>query len=139
MYMKRLFILQMTEVVDGNKRYYILSNGIKHGPYIEWYDNNQTKIHCCYDNGRKHGNCRIWNQYGQLLCNFLIGIKHGLYVEWHDSGQLKIRCCYINNRKHGNYSMWNQHGQLIIKGEYYIGIRHGSHQLWHNNGKLHKS
>ncbi len=40
--------------------------GVKHGPFVEWYENHQKKDAGDYEDGRRHGPWSFWLPNGQL-------------------------------------------------------------------------
>jgi antitoxin component YwqK of YwqJK toxin-antitoxin module len=97
------------------------------GPYKEFYANGNVKFEgSCYD-GKKHGRCKEFNFYGQLLSDlwYKNGIKNGEFKEFYANGNVK--CKGYNDNRYGcdrpSYTSehFDENGQLVFFGNYSKG------------------
>ena len=77
-------------------------NGIKNGPYKEWYSFDKKKILKLvgnYKNGEKDG---LWTYYFEdekwKEGNYKDGKEDGLWTEWHENGQKISEQTYKNGK-----------------------------------------
>lgn len=109
---------------------------LRHGPYIEWYDNGRKLQECSYDKGKLAGPYRSWYENGMKLQEFsyVDGKKAGRYVEWHRNGKKAAECTYANDSLEGQFTSWHKNGARHVVAMYAKGIRAGKYEAWYENG-----
>jgi hypothetical protein len=85
--------------------FYSFPNGLKHGPYKEWDNNNNLRVSCYYKYGKIHGtfetkkHYKRFNHIGKLVeeCEYNAGSKHGMYYEYNSIGLPMKKIRFIND------------------------------------------
>ncbi|MEA1887334.1 MAG: hypothetical protein U9N72_09005 [Bacteroidota bacterium] len=103
------------------------SEGIKQGPWKEFYDNGNIKKEMTYRNGMLHGYYKEYNQNGILTVTMLY--DNGKIVEGNVEGNPEIE---IQNR-------YDSDGNLIFSGPYKSGIPVGIHREHKPDGTVKSS
>jgi len=115
--------------------YYKLPNGVLHGSYQVWDEDNNLLLLEYFYNGRPYGDTKQWYPNGKLrLWSEKKGyVQHGLRRTWNVDNILIGSSMYQNNKRHGLTETWHGNGRKAERTNYRNGIRHGPSQMWYNN------
>ena len=61
-------IMKLTEHKNEWRHYFQDENGLKQGEYKRYYSGEQLWIHYFYKDGKRHGECKEYNEDGSLDC-----------------------------------------------------------------------
>ncbi len=98
-------------------KFYIVNNMI-HGEYIRYfpikYGNNKISITCTFINGKKHGKCIWYNEYGNIMAtrNYENGILQGECIEYYENGNIKIKKYYKDGLIDGTYTSYYENSNI---------------------------
>lgn len=69
----------------------------------EYHPNGQLRYECHYQNGKKHGPARGWNENGQMFFEYFYDENqpHGVFRGWDKKGRLTIETPYVHGLIHG--------------------------------------
>ena len=82
------------------------------GPYVEYYNNGDTKIEGNIKNGK----------------------QDGLWTLWHENGKKKSEGHYKDGKQDGLWTIWHENGQKKEEGHFYNGSPDGLWTFWDNDG-----
>ena len=133
----------------------------KHGPWIEYYNNGKKKSEGSYNNGKREGQWKFydndgnieqegsyddkgkysgdWVQYyptGDILKEetFSDGYEEGMYIEYSEDGSIIVQGNYINGMKNGKWT-YTVNG-VIESGEYIDDKKNGEWTIKYDDGTL---
>jgi antitoxin component YwqK of YwqJK toxin-antitoxin module len=145
------------------KKIFYNEDGLRHGPYMRWYESGQIHITASYKAGKLDGPYQEWHENGQTkhsttynegkedgltlrkYANGEIhekytasnGEKNGTYEKWYDNGSPWQKITYKKNKKNGTFEKWDYSSEKIyMKCKYRDGkIRGPCEYLWSNGKK----
>ncbi|NNF97885.1 MAG: hypothetical protein HKM93_00760 [Desulfobacteraceae bacterium] len=93
---------------------YALFNDKMHGLYISWYPNEQVRVECHYDGGRRQGKYLEWYSDGEPKAehNYDKGCKIGTSNEWYENRQMCATGVYNTKGKDGIWTYWQESGAI---------------------------
>ena len=102
--------------------YFVDSNGIKQGPYEQYYPNGKTKRKGTYINDEETGNFEYYYESGQLYMKGSGhgGELHGPQILYYKNGQLMTKNSYTHAEMHGPYEEYYKNGALFKKGTSFL-------------------
>jgi antitoxin component YwqK of YwqJK toxin-antitoxin module len=107
--------------------------GIKDGPWQEFYTNGQLKSIGVYDKGKRIGEWKFYHKNGQLeqIGTYNeFGKADGTWTWYYPSGDLLREEGYFNGMLDGYSIEYDEFGEIIAEGEYIEDYREG---LWKFN------
>lgn len=136
-------------------------NGMKQGPWIEYYDTGELKGSGKYIASQRIGSWKYYykngkiEQTGTFLKNespdgewiwyydngnklreetYIKGLRNGIMIEYSDSGSVVAKGEFIDDLEEGP---WYYHeGDIIMEGFYKSGVRDGEWKYTYDNGNL---
>ena len=136
-YYKKFTEVRFTGKVTG-KTQGRFRNGIKHGPWVNYYGNGQLGSKGTYKDGKEDGPWfRYWNN-GQLWTKgtYKDGKREGPWVSYNVKGQLQKKITYKDDNWDGPWVNYYGNGQLDSKRTYKDGKKDGPWVFYHENGQL---
>ena len=114
-------VYYMSDSIQSQERYSILSPEKRDGKYYEWYENGQLSEETDYLNGKSHGKSLKYWESGQLKAeiNYEKGSFHGNLRTYWENGQLKRQDIYENDELIKGET-WDSTGQKTPYKDYYI-------------------
>ena len=87
----------------------------KHGRWISWYPNGQTKIEAQYRKGEPVGKFVWWYENGQKQAQgeYAGGLRTGTWTTWHLNGMKESFGEYADGEIAGRWAQWEPSGKLI--------------------------
>ncbi|MCB0807453.1 MAG: toxin-antitoxin system YwqK family antitoxin [Bacteroidales bacterium] len=139
----------------------INDEGIKDGPWKEYYPNGAIKSEGTYNNGNRTGQWKFYHPNGQLeqIGSYnKNGKEDGQWTWYYATGDLLREESYFNGMIDGHSVEYDKNGEVISEGdyiedlrqgtwvfnygdhksegEYFSGMRNGKWRTWYNNGNL---
>jgi len=154
------------EGTDQIKRVISYENSIPHGPYMQYYVNNQVETVGEMNYGKTEGQVLWFWENGQIkdLSFFVDDLEQGEHISYHRNGQLKVKYNVINNFREGRSVEYYENGTIkrtieikkgsIVDGElttywdngnflfienYFNGKIHGERKIFVKDGALEKT
>lgn len=86
---------------------------IKHGPFISYYENGQTKSKGTYELGVLIGDFESWYSNGQFEATgaYEQGVQVGRWTWWHVNGMRRALATYENGQLTGTLQAWHEDGR----------------------------
>ena len=137
--------LHIQRYTNGKKMIeYTLLKDELHGEYHYWSIDGCKIRYCLYENGILHGNFQAWDENDSRIikeCTYLRGALHGLFLEWHGGGGgegrgLKARGIYQHGTLQGILQTWHENGNRRSEERLCEG-KLVTLQSWHPNGVRH--
>lgn len=93
---------------------------VKHGRWVSWFANGQTKLEGEYNNDVPVGKFTWWHDNGQrsLVAEYRNGKKHGVWTWWHPSGLKSIQGEYDGNSPVSKWIWWETSGKVAQKADF---------------------
>ena len=116
-------------------------NGVKVGPFEEWWDDQQTQPRnkCCYDlEGRKHGLCTNWYPGGKQPRESFTwehGLEYGPFTRWWENGSIRDKGEYVNGKLEGTYESFREDETPFTRIEYFNGREAGDKAEYGRDGQ----
>ena len=125
------------EKVKGPAIYCETEDKIKHGPYIDWFENGQVSQQGFYLNGKPHNTWKSWSSKGiqKTEGSYNQGIPHGIITGWSKSGTKMAEGHFLDGKRHGKMVNWFEGGVKKKSGNYINGEPHGRETQWYKNGQ----
>lgn len=104
--------------------------GVKDGPWKEFYSDGQLRSEGSYRNGKKIGKWRFYHPNSNLEQegNFNNqGNADGIWKWYYDNNSLMREESYMNGKQEGLFTEYDENGRIIVQGEYVDGLEEG---LW---------
>ena len=100
---------------------------LKEGPYLEWYQNGQKKVHGEYLVGRQHGPWTFFFATGEVLRqgSFAGGVEEGFWIAFYTSGETASEGTMIEGKEHGPWVYYGEDDQTRTEGQWELGKRDG--------------
>lgn len=112
--------------------------GVKDGPWKEYYTNGTLKSEGVYRNGKRTGKWRFYHTNGALEQEGNYnnqGNSEGQWKWYYDDGLILREENFVNGKPEGIFTEFDEKGNVIIQGEYFDGLeegfwtyRHGDHR-----------
>ena len=102
--------------------------GIKQGPWKEYYSEGILRAEGKYENGARVGKWKFYhlNEKLEQVGVYRKGGKpHGDWVWYYDNGAVRREETYINGNEDGNLIEYSEEGEIIKQGEYIEGFKEG--------------
>ncbi len=121
---------------------YTYVNGLRHGPYKEYYLDGKVKEEGTYVNNNKEGSCKRYFDNGVLKedFNYINNKREGPYKYYYISGALEMEGTFINdNAYNASGKIYYENG--IVKEEHKVyevnGVKYTEYKDYYENGQLH--
>jgi antitoxin component YwqK of YwqJK toxin-antitoxin module len=104
--------------------------GMRDGPWKEFYENGQLRSEGVYRNGNRIGKWRFYHANSSLEQEGSYnnqGNTDGLWKWYYDDGLLLREENFLNGNSEGIFTEFDERGNVIIQGEYVDGLEEG---LW---------
>ena len=114
------------------------NKGKSFGPTYYWFSNGNMKLCAEYDdNGEFHGDFKVWYENGNLCShyNYKHGKLDGVYKSWYINGNIQTIKEYNNGTHDGKSEHYYENGQLSSKYKFKNGNYEGIRQEWYENGQ----
>jgi len=87
----------------------------KHGRWVAWYPNGQTKIEAQYSKGKPVGKFSWWYENGQKQAqgHYADGLRTGTWTTWHQNGMKESLGEYANGVIAGRWVQWEPSGKVV--------------------------
>jgi len=102
--------------------------GIKDGPWKEYYDDGTLRSVGTYDKGNRVGDWKFYYENGKIEEQGKYSKKgnpDGTWRWYYDDGTLRREESYIAGLEDGEYTEFDEKGKLIVKGSYVEGLEEG--------------
>lgn len=102
--------------------------GIKDGPWKEFYDDGTLRSVGTYDKGNRVGDWKFYYENGKIESQGKYskkGTPDGTWRWYYDDGTLRREESYIAGLEDGEYTEYDEKGRLIVKGSYVEGLEEG--------------
>ena len=102
--------------------------GIKDGPWKEFYDDGTLRSAGTYDKGNRIGDWKFYYENGKIESQGKYNKKgnpDGTWRWYYDDGTLRREESYIAGLEEGEYTEFDEKGKLIVKGTYVEGLEEG--------------
>ncbi|MBN3035187.1 MAG: toxin-antitoxin system YwqK family antitoxin [Bacteroidales bacterium] len=102
--------------------------GIRDGPWKEYYFDASLKSEGTYDKGKRTGEWRFYHRNGQLEQTGSYnsdGKADGLWQWFYPSGDILREETYFNGQEDGLSTEYDENGMVVTQGEYIEGNREG--------------
>ena len=111
-------------------------NGLKNGPYEEWYASGKPKTTGGYFNDDSTDSWTKWYESGQKQSEkkYKDGKNDGLWTKWYESGQKQSEKKYKDGVRDGLWIEWYENGQKEIESFFQDGKERGLVTEWYENG-----
>jgi antitoxin component YwqK of YwqJK toxin-antitoxin module len=148
----------------GQLQYCARANGVKHGPWREWYANGKPKSAGAYAEGKMDGNWQTFYESGSLKTDgiYKSGLKDGVWTQYYDkddggtknrveehhagSNDVKWTAFRADGRKwaegtlrgsrpDGAYTEYHENGKVAVKGIYTSGEKTGDWSYFDDEGR----
>lgn len=130
------------------KQYLELINNSAYGPYWEWHENGQPKLHAFVIGGMGdlgptserswlfEGISKAWSEDGTLLCEipYEKGIMSGVSVYYHSSGYINKKIPLKEGKIEGCLEKYEKGGALLESISYKDGKRDGQSTILYPGG-----
>ena len=135
----------ITEVLihddTGNvvEKYHItLSDSVRQGATLEYYDTGETYAKSSYETGKIHGLRTIYYKNGQVQIeeNYINGEFQGEYNAYYKNGQLDLTGMYENGTMEGKWKRHYKSGAVMEIVEFVNNEENGPFIEYHENGNL---
>lgn len=107
---------------DGKKKavYAVSADGVKHGPFKEFYPEGKTKAEGSYKQNKLHGPYKAFHPNGKLQIRAVYrdGQYHGQIEEFGEDGLLKLQANYKEGQYHGLVQQYE--GKRLVKEEFWL-------------------
>lgn len=107
---------------DGQKKavYTLNAEGLKNGPFKEFYPDGKTKAQGSYKQDKLHGPYKAFYPTGKLKIRAVYrqGQYHGQVEEFGEDGLIKVRANYQEGQYHGLVQQYE--GKQLIKEEFWL-------------------
>lgn len=118
----------------------------------EFYPDGKLKLEGSYQNDKKNGTFRQYDQNGNQVSGLIysndillaegqidsIGRRQGPWKIYYRDGKLRAEGSYINGLKDGPWQYLFPSGKLEQKGSYKDDLPYGNWQWYYQNGQLHR-
>jgi len=86
--------------------------GIRHGPFAQYYDNGRLEIKGAYINGKRDGPWVFYHENEQLWVRgaLKVGVKDGPWISYYENGQLSYKGNFLNGYRDGPWVFYNNDG-----------------------------
>ena len=100
---------------DGQRHELHLLNGVKHGPYMIWDENDNLIQIGFYSMNEKNAAWKQYNANGDLLAEiqYVEGKRHGAWRFFHANGHIRAEIFYESNEPIGHWSSFSEQQELI--------------------------
>ena len=111
-------------------------DGLKNGPYEEWYASGEPKTIGGYFNDDSTDSWIKWYENGQKQYEkkYKDGKKNGLWTKWYENGQKQYEKKYKDGKKNGLWTKWYENGQKEIESSFQDGKERGLVTEYYENG-----
>lgn len=102
--------------------------GIKDGPWKEYYDDGTLRSAGSYDKGNRIGEWKFYYENGKIEEQGRYNKKgnpDGTWQWYYDDGTLRREESFIAGLEDGDYSEYDETGKLMVKGNYVEGLEEG--------------
>ncbi len=102
--------------------------GVKDGPWKEYYEDGQLRAEGLYNLGNRIGRWRFYHQTGGLEQegNFNDqGKPEGPWKWFHENGNVFREEAYRNGKLDGLFTEYTDDGKVVVQGEYVDGLEEG--------------
>ena len=105
--------------------------GMRHGPWVQWYENGITRVMARFRGDRLHGPWQTFyiGGYPAGQGAYREGKLHGAFQLWHTNGALGERGRYHNNRRQGAWTFYNLSGKPEQRGRFEKDRLEGAWQI----------
>ncbi len=120
-------------LVDAN-----YTNGLRDGPWMEWYPNGKDKKQAVYKNGLLNGEVLTFLENGQISKkeSYKANKLDGPSSHYNSKGGLKAVAEYKDNKKEGFVTIYYTNGKVELQIPYKSGLRHGVQKKYYDSGEL---
>ena len=123
---------------DKGKEQGSFKNGIKDGPWVQYYETDQLFWTGDYKDGKREGPWVYYWFNGKLKekANYKNGERDGPWVVHYENGRLDAKGDYKDGKLEGPWIGYYENGELSWKSDYKDGKREGSWVWYWENGQL---
>ena len=110
---------------------------VRHGSYVEFYENGKRFIEGKYVDGRRTGTWTYWHVNGKVAKSgdYLQGKTHGHWLVYGADGLLNREENYLSGRKHGVWAYFHTDGKTVLEKNVFDQDRpHGVWTKWYPPG-----
>jgi antitoxin component YwqK of YwqJK toxin-antitoxin module len=114
------------------------ANGIKNGPYREWWPSGQLKTETTYKNGHQHGAFASYyeNGKGYERGTLTDGLRTGRWEDHYETGALRSVSEYGAGGPAYRYTLYRQaDGTKWVEGAFKADLEHGHFIEYYPDGK----
>lgn len=114
----------------GNK-----ADGVYSGQVETFYDSGISKSLCTYMKGKLNGECKNWNNLGDMESSYtyLKDQKNGHYTRW-SGGLLAEEGAFQKDKLDGVITTYYDNGKKHTQSQHQSGVRDGAYQHWWKSG-----
>ena len=119
--------------------YEVTDDSIKHGTYLKYYSNEILADSCEYQNGKIHGERKLYSEEGKLeiVESYEHGVFEGPYTTYYPGGQIKKIQQYKSDKIQGILEEYYENGKLKAEVTFRDNLENGPFKEYHENGQLH--
>jgi antitoxin component YwqK of YwqJK toxin-antitoxin module len=82
-----------------------MSNEIKQGQFIDYFEDDTIQLVCHYVDGKLHGRHTMYFPNGNIdtYSNYSNDKLHGEYIKYYETGNVWYECTFTNGKKEGRF------------------------------------
>lgn len=122
---------------DGDRQWCATSDGVKHGPWREWYANGSIQTEGQFERGKMSGRWVSSFETGarKETGSYSDGLKVGVWTKWYEDGTV-ARETHFDGSSRSTWTVWRENGIKWAEGETVSAHFDGPYREWHYNGQL---
>lgn len=118
------------------EKYFVDKDSMKHGQYIQFYENGDTLETSQYIHGKLEGIRKLYytGNRTEIMEKYEMGMLNGPYRVFYEDGNLNLIAPYKNNVLEGELKKYYPNGSIMEEVEFKNNEENGSFTEYYENG-----